>query len=1353
MTTEQEIKKSIRQKILTFDSDKLYESSVSLLNSFGYKSNKIFKLTPPNVEGFSTFFDLSVNNFNREKACLQEWEKVDVIFQLTGEELSDQENMFSIGQIDNKIIESFLFIAIRLKHSDYTRSLLARITREVNKLTSMPSMIIFCYDDYLTLSVIDRRLNKKDSAKDVLEKVTLIKDINLSDPHRAHVEILYDLSLERIKHQYKVTNFVELHDAWRKTLDISELNKKFYKNIANWYFWAIKNVKFPLDNKLSADSVNNSINVIRLLTRLIFVWFLKEKNLVPDSLFNPGEIKNIVNSAADKNKSAYFKAILQNLFFATLNTEMNKDKPGNRRFVKDEENYLKQRNEYGIKTLFRYSDLFKLSQKDAVKLFDDIPFLNGGLFDCLDKEDEEGKVIYVDGFTRNDKLQPVVPDFLFFGHYPDIDLSEDFGDKKRKHEDVDGLIDILKAYKFTVTENTPIEEEVALDPELLGKVFENLLASYNPETQTTARKQTGSFYTPREIVNYMVDESLIAYLKNKLLEGSDSYVKLGDNQTDFFGNKERKGQLKIEEDLAPKAWAEKVEKLEDELRNLLAYTEKSHNFSPDEAELLISAIENVKILDPACGSGAFPMGVLHKLVHILHKLDSHNEQWKQKQIKAAEQTPDPILREQQLKLIEDSFNLESNYSDYGRKLYLIQRCIFGVDIQPIAVQISKLRFFISLLIDQKDNPEKPNRGVLSLPNLETKFVAANTLIGLDKPDSLDFRNEEIKKLEDELKTNRNLYFNAKNRTAKRKYRGQDKIIRQSISSLIKDEFDSYSKAIKTELDILNKSINHESIKTIKEVDKKKYEKARVETEKKIEKLTKYLESEATVDEIADKISSFDIYDQNSSASWFDSEWMFNVNEKFDVVIGNPPYGIEFTFKEKEYLKVRYEYLIQRIRNSYLYFIGIANDFIKSGGVFTYIIPNEFLFQIYMEKARKYFLNNTQFKIAINTGERVFEAIVPSCVILITKKKVEDYKISLKDLREKNLNELREELSTKDFITIPSSQIIESPNAIFSFNNNKNSIINAIISRSKVFEGFCEDVANGISTSCDKVYIIKTELAKSLEFEKKYLKPSIRGSHFNKFFCPAQTGEYVLYITSDFEKSEAPNIYNYLKKNKQFLIQKSVEKRDGIRDWHLLFRPRSKDLFKSPKIIIRQTGDRIIAAIDRNRDYYCIDSVNVVRLHSRFNKIARFFIGLLNSKLFTFYYQEISQESGRVLAQVKPQRIKRMPIIETSFSQLFEKCVLFIEFLKSNNSTNVFFEILLDSMIYELYFPEEIKSANCNIIKYLIDLPELKEDWINDKKIRTIEKVYKELSNPKHPVSIAMQKMQEIEEVKIIEGKI
>ena len=150
---------------------------------------------------------------------------------------------------------------------------------------------------------------------------------------------------------------------------------------------------------------------------------------------------------------------------------------------------------YFIHNVFRYENEFVKPKETLDQYFAPIPFLNGGLFECLDKElDDKGKLkrIRIDGFS--DRVENVleVPDELFFNEKGvDVNLSEIYGSPKRSKEKVRGLIDILNSYKFTVTENTPIEEEIALDPELLGKVFENLLANYNPETQTTARKQTG----------------------------------------------------------------------------------------------------------------------------------------------------------------------------------------------------------------------------------------------------------------------------------------------------------------------------------------------------------------------------------------------------------------------------------------------------------------------------------------------------------------------------------------------------------------------------------------------------------------------------------------------------------------------------------------------------------------------------------------------------------------------------------------------------------------------------------------------------------------------------------------------
>ena len=197
----------------------------------------------------------------------------------------------------------------------------------------MPAMILFQHGGELAFAVIDRRLNGRYPDKDVLLKATLIKDINFADPHRAHIDILFDLSMAELYEKHKFKNFPELHEAWKKTLDTSELNKRFYKEIADWYFWAVNEVTFP-DSAEKDKEIRNATSVIRLITRLIFVWFIKEKGLVPDSLFNEAKIQELLVNT-DPQECTYYKAILQNLFFATLNQEMNTPtKSDNRKFQK-----------------------------------------------------------------------------------------------------------------------------------------------------------------------------------------------------------------------------------------------------------------------------------------------------------------------------------------------------------------------------------------------------------------------------------------------------------------------------------------------------------------------------------------------------------------------------------------------------------------------------------------------------------------------------------------------------------------------------------------------------------------------------------------------------------------------------------------------------------------------------------------------------------------------------------------------------------------------------------------------------------------------------------------------------------
>ena len=207
-------------------------------------------------------------------------------------------------------------------------------------------------------------------------------------------------------------------------------------------------------------------------------------------------------------------------------------------------------------------------------------------------------------------------------------------------------------------------------------------------------------------------------------------------------------------------------------------------FDDGEADRIVRAISELKILDPAVGSGAFPMGVLHKLTLALRRLDPDNSRWerlqKERAAKRAEvafDTKDDKTRREELVEIDETFKRYRD-SDFGRKLYLIQNSIFGVDIQSIACQIAKLRFFISLAIEQLPDKNAENFGIKPLPNLETRFIAANTLIGLTRV--RDLTSAKAQDIERQLRDNRERYFHATTRRQKLNCKRRDKVLRGKI---------------------------------------------------------------------------------------------------------------------------------------------------------------------------------------------------------------------------------------------------------------------------------------------------------------------------------------------------------------------------------------------------------------------------------------------------------------------------------------------------------------------------------------------------------------------------------------------
>jgi adenine-specific DNA-methyltransferase len=492
----------ITAALTRFNEAPLADAARELYRTLGYGSDRF--QTYAGADEFLELYDregkvrkLLGKTARKGNALLQQLTSDDIASNSSG-----QLTLMDGAGLDTRLANSYLLLALTLDEDNPTRARLAEITRAINGLFMQPLLVLYRHDDRISLALTYRRRNKRDASKDVIErKVTLIMGVSTTTPHPGHASILRDFALTSVAKALKrdVNTFDDLDEAWRTSLSTQLLNERFYLDIANWYFHAREHAKFPKDAPLDPDG-KPSLPIIRLLTRVVFCWFLKEKHLIPDTLFDPEEVRKLLKDASPAGHS-YYTAILQNLFFATLNTEMDGG-DHQRRFIQNADK--KHSDDHMVHHLWRHA-----GQLADVKAFEElmrpIPFLNGGLFECLDDRVKQGKSshtreVRVDGFSEDPAKQPKLPNFLFFGEAHEEDLSDVYGDKRRKKEAVYPLLTILRRYKFTLTENTPIEEEVALDPELLGHVFENLLAAYNPETGTVARKATGSFYTPRVVM-------------------------------------------------------------------------------------------------------------------------------------------------------------------------------------------------------------------------------------------------------------------------------------------------------------------------------------------------------------------------------------------------------------------------------------------------------------------------------------------------------------------------------------------------------------------------------------------------------------------------------------------------------------------------------------------------------------------------------------------------------------------------------------------------------------------------------------------------------------------------------------
>ena len=894
-------------------------------------------------------------------------------------------------------------------------------------------------------------------------------------------------------------NFRKLYES-REALDVAKietafsveaLTKQFYRDLFEWYQLAVSdasNITFPNDTAIEDDDRDDiEKKIIRMITRIMFVWFIKQKELVPDRIFDADFLSTILKDfdPYSKTEGNYYNAILQNLFFGTLNRAIKDENGNTRKFASS--------SKRDVKTLYRYAELFSISEQEVINLFAEVPFLNGGLFECLDKtrySDGVEQCYNFDGFSRNDarftdgrfKHRAVVPNNLFFAPKT-------------------GLISILSRYNFTIEENSPEEQQVALDPELLGKVFENLLGAYNPETRETARNQSGSFYTPREIVNYMVDESLIAYL------GNNDFVR------SLFGS----------------------------------------DFSFDEANAeeykkTAERLKRIKILDPACGSGAFPMGLLNRIVEILKRI-----------------SPDENV--------------------YDLKLSVIENCLYGSDIQSIAAQITKLRFFISLICDCEKDASKPNFGIPTLPNLETKFVSANTLIAKKKRDPQGnlFENPEIEQTKRKLAEIRHKHFSAKSASTKYRLRKEDEELRGKLINLLSDD-------------------------------------------------------NGFAQDDAKQLAKWNPYDQNDTSSFFDPEWMFGVADGFDIIIGNPPY-IQLQNNSGELAKL-YEdcgySTFARTGDIYCLFYERGWQLLKEGGYLCYITSNKWMRAGYGDKTRGFFANKTNPLLLIDfAGVKIFESATVDTNILLFSKSDNLHKTLCAVTNKQNKDSVN---NLSDFV--------RQQNSICDFSHSDSWVILSPIEQSikrkieKVgtpLKDWDIQINYGIKTGFNEAFIISTEKREGIlancqtEDERKktaeLIRPILRGRDIKRYgYEWAELWLIATFPSRHYNIDEYPAV-------KQYLLSFGIERLEQTGKIHIVNGEKVKarkrtsnkwfetqdsisywEDFSKPKVMWKIIGCNINFCFDE-KQLICNNAVDIMT-GDRDSLIQ--FVGLMNSKLFDWY---------------------------------------------------------------------------------------------------------------------------------------
>lgn len=811
------------------------------------------------------------------------------------------------------------------------------------------------------------------------------------------------------------------------------------------------------------------------------------------------------------------------------------------------------------------------------------------------------------------------------------------------------LMDFFAMYNFTIDENDPDDSEVGIDPEMLGHIFENLLED---------NKDKGAFYTPKEIVQYMCRQSVLQYLKTH--ESDEQY-------------------------------AEPIEQLINNGIVLPVLQTKS------VASRFMQLLKDVKVCDPAIGSGAFPMGILYVLYHAIHHLQSHAEP-------------------------HGSFNSTQTKRD------IIQNNIFGVDIEQGAVDIARLRFWLALVVDA-DEPQP-------LPNLDYKITCGNSQIcrySLNTPISDVFveynrLGKEKAKKENRLWNDFTLE-NYKNLVVGYTEEHYDKTGLRAKINEIKNCF----KTTLAKGDIKKRQLAEKKVydyeamplfgEPLAKEDPIGYSRAKNELKKLIEKEKEILSNKKYENSFEWRFEYPQLLDENGDFMGF------------DIIIANPPYIKEGRmsktffepYKDSPYYKGKMD----------IWYLFACNglDLLKSNGVLCFIATNNWITSFGASKLRDKIIKETRICNIVDFGAvMMFEsASIQTMIMMFQKdKETDNYTFDYRKLKsykatEKEaiaiLNNSSRDNNQAEYYT-PTIRRNYFYNTIISFSNNTN-ILNLIENHNKyirlkdneIIQGIVpnpdvvnsrnikyipeyEIISNNIKIG-DGVFVVNHNYFSSLkECEKQYIKVLYEPTNCHKYFLDNDITKDIIYITKTNYKGDAPYILQHLWKYR-FIMEQRRENKNGRLDYYHLHWPREESFFKqSEKILVpRKCAFPIFAYT--NKETYVMMAINIIQT-KRIN--LKYLTGLLNSKLIEFWLKNKGKMQGANY-QLDKEPLQQIPIavpsieIQTIIANLVDTIILLNStdkrasdlVLNSYISSN--FEKLINGCIYEIYLPEEMPTIS------------------------------------------------------------